>query len=1611
MKKDYELSNISYTNKDFFDVYPELLQLAKRLSAKWDPTVSNESDPGVVLIKELALITDKINYIADKYALENNPRSVTQIENARQLYNLLGYYPEWYQSAKVNVSMYWDGEKESNSYIKVPKYTALQDADGEFTYTTLNDVVLPMDGSYASGEIEAIEGSYNRLVVNNSDIITLSMLSDDQRIYINDYNVAMNGIFVTDATGTIPWTQVKNINIVESYTRSYSFNVDIVTGQCYLQFPRDIAYLIGDGLIVHYILSKGKEGNIPINHLTKLAITTLSTTDLEGQDVSVDCENIKVTNTGNTFRGKDPVGIDEMYENWKHIAGTFDTLVTLRDYCNAVRRYPDLASNGFVTDRTNDVQLSYKVMTGTPELPTTKIKIEKYDTSDLYDPTTDYNGDHTIDEDDKLWYTGKFQSSMYNNKITPYDLKLYCLKAFPYDSITNYPDYNSTFELYSDADVDITDSDTRKMIDALNTFKCISHDFYLPQQEKICFLKNKYNVDLQILPNQDLTSLQALEMKQNICRAIYTQFNANKVEFGEGINYDDLLECIKNSDNRIKTAILDRLTYDTYAVFYVKRGGNTLHWFEVPVSDDAYNEFIKTNGDSLFRNTYQDGYSDYKDMWKDEWKRLAVDKYCKQFRKEIVAKNILAGITPYIVDVGGGYPYSFTNKAIVDTSADHVKTNLSIKMKFDQNKSVQTVTLKENEVLQFTKPNLLDLRTYGAYIYYEYVGKAVEAGKDYTLGSDECIAFFYKEADKDSKYRFDLYGPGTIIHPEFPLQSNRKDIIDTVFGSLRPTEVGECLIRYKALPSVKQYTGLSVNQSVVIKKINQITLPRKSDAEAYIYFVTKDSSVNTATVNTEGKYILSFDSNGRRILDEGEFFIYTNSSKTSLDILGAGTEIRWMGKTEPVVLLCDRVDTSEIAMYGSTVLKGKWLTIKDPTKLFIVEKSFTNALEGDSVEFTLKGSYDEANFTIDSSGLISDENIFTYDLSMYKMNDDLVEESPIGNPVAVAQDGITKSVNLMNFVDIIYRGKTGFTNTHSDRAALDCVQIRGVNEEDEYSVISNNLFAWKCIGIDGQRRWIYDSRTYAYLFLDDNGNFSEDKYNQYKKLLGLTESDNVAGVGSLTTITDMTDVVAGADDTPDTDIEDDIQYRYDPTDEELEAFRSWESLFVPTSGWYLQYYINYGDLSDSQITNSRIYIDYTFTKADEDAPLNRFDVKINGEPVDISPSDDIATELNAYLNIDVGPDKPQVLRADMNEGEPWIVDQMQFYLANKEVSAINTNLSTAKDITLYSNVNVYGQGSQDQIDVRYYDEHLQLQNPIFYGYESLIPASAPESLGGVTYYTEQGNNHFIAFDKRNPDPASWDNPGSTEWKDNPRNSRVEIFKDITLPQGHYILKVAHSNSCLDKLYLLYANSYTEDTKMKILGDDDDDPNLAEPKTYYMTFDAATDGEGHTLRVQYLLKNPTEKTATAAGFDAGDYKYGDVFQIANDVDPIRDVLEKGIKAHEYVICTRDKYGEFSWSDWAVTPFPLYDLALTPLTKFEFASDLSEKDSDYYNLGDDNETLYDELKKLDYDDEFNYLYEIPGNKLIKNPLKATSFLNTNHVYNQFTICESKLPDILV
>ena len=90
LNTDNLISNLSYTEKDFQVIYPALLDLVRKLTSKWDPSASNESDPGVLLLKLNAIIADKLNYNIDKNVLECFPVSVTQDQNARQLFEQLG---------------------------------------------------------------------------------------------------------------------------------------------------------------------------------------------------------------------------------------------------------------------------------------------------------------------------------------------------------------------------------------------------------------------------------------------------------------------------------------------------------------------------------------------------------------------------------------------------------------------------------------------------------------------------------------------------------------------------------------------------------------------------------------------------------------------------------------------------------------------------------------------------------------------------------------------------------------------------------------------------------------------------------------------------------------------------------------------------------------------------------------------------------------------------------------------------------------------------------------------------------------------------------------------------------------------------------------------------------------------------------------------------------------------------------------------------------------------------------------------------------------------------------------------------------------------------------
>ena len=87
------LANMDYVNKDFNSIWEEIIDFVPKLTNNWRPGEANESDPLVVLLKELGIVEDKLNYNIDKNTLEQFPDLLTQLRTAYSVFKSMGYTP------------------------------------------------------------------------------------------------------------------------------------------------------------------------------------------------------------------------------------------------------------------------------------------------------------------------------------------------------------------------------------------------------------------------------------------------------------------------------------------------------------------------------------------------------------------------------------------------------------------------------------------------------------------------------------------------------------------------------------------------------------------------------------------------------------------------------------------------------------------------------------------------------------------------------------------------------------------------------------------------------------------------------------------------------------------------------------------------------------------------------------------------------------------------------------------------------------------------------------------------------------------------------------------------------------------------------------------------------------------------------------------------------------------------------------------------------------------------------------------------------------------------------------------------------------------------------
>lgn len=853
--KDLEIQNISYTNKDFGQIYPELLDVVKNITNKWDPETTNESDPGIVLLKALALVGDKLNYNIDKNTLEQFITSATQETSVRRLTEMLGYSMGYYKSATTNINFRYLGElnkekTEDSSSLDITNLskfcikafdTKLETDDG-IIYTLLQDLNIDPNNRVQTNKL-AIQGELKYLTVLSDDnntsknLIQLYNLDDQNRVYFPDVEVAENGIFINRAVSmleanALKWHRVNNLNDQDLGSKVFKFGYDSNKGFPYIEFPKDIADLIGDGLQISYIISTGVNGKISNGKLTKLSsvkITAGADSD-EALSISIPDDSYALSNSVSTD-GKNPESINEAYVNFKKTIGTFNTLVSCKDYSNYLNLYEDelgsrVVSQVHVTDLRTDPEYSKKIF------------------------IRDIGG-----------------ASYYKNSLIKdngfYDLIIHGTSAVN-SAMNNITAYNRTYANLSNSDI----SNIESIIDDV---KSITHNIVSPEDGKLNFIEARYGLKVNISTRYKVNISEQKDIITNVKNALYNNFNASKLDFGEEIPYDSLVQCIQNADTRIKNVNL----VDPDITYYLKNQGVKLPVLYQPITD---------------------GKLSY-----------------------IISDNILAGNLPVYGDLDK-FDFDYLQK-----SYSEINYIAGIYCNFVPAKNTD-VDLKENEAIQLLKDSFKTDVIYPAGIYYAFSNGTttqsivIKKNQIYKLKENEILYLEY--TDSEGNDQFVTYKNGDIIKPTFDIVNTNRNakILSTINGESpevasksaskfviwdqRKTIKDDNLTAnsYATYPGHENITplfGIGTSEEIDIVTKNQVTIKRNNDVFWYIKPKIAKNTTNTGTSytieNEKGSLILTENPHNANefyyVLEEGEYFIYPNDDATSLNILEAGTKI------------------------------------------------------------------------------------------------------------------------------------------------------------------------------------------------------------------------------------------------------------------------------------------------------------------------------------------------------------------------------------------------------------------------------------------------------------------------------------------------------------------------------------------------------------------------------------------------------------------------------------------------------------------------------------------------------------------------------------------------
>lgn len=360
-KTDYSPVKISYTNKDYTNILDDLINSISGITEKWNTTDTN--DPGMVLVKLMAILGDMLFYTQDIQSLEVYPNSVTQRKNAASIYRLIGYKMRWYKSAALQANVV----NTYSNFATLPRFCTFTTETGNVTYCTFDEYNLKSNTNNNGFEelVTLVQGTPITPVRVSNDpypavgqawhtIYGYNYSTDDivnNRIYLQYQNVDQDHIIVVDDTNQ-EWELKENIYLTTDVGRFFEFGVD-VNDQPYIELVDYYNNFNVHKFKIFYIRSDGEAGQIYANTLKNITGNVWARTGTgDSQYVYNVSSFIKFTHYDSSY-GYDPETPDEARKNSVLFQNTLDTLITLADFERATLR-EDGVANVRATDLTND---------------------------------------------------------------------------------------------------------------------------------------------------------------------------------------------------------------------------------------------------------------------------------------------------------------------------------------------------------------------------------------------------------------------------------------------------------------------------------------------------------------------------------------------------------------------------------------------------------------------------------------------------------------------------------------------------------------------------------------------------------------------------------------------------------------------------------------------------------------------------------------------------------------------------------------------------------------------------------------------------------------------------------------------------------------------------------------------------------------------------------------------------------------------------------------------------------------------------------------------------------------------------------------------------------